>query len=572
MSDRYLPKIIKILPIVVLTLFSLSAVSDDLKPVPEEVKTGFDSINATDAIAHVEFLASDELEGRDTSSKGLRIAHHYIKSLYRIWGVAPAGDVANGQRTFEQSVELVRAEHLDKSCIEIKVDGSVNQLKLYRDFWLSRLGMIPGRIEGGIVFAGYGISAPELGYDDFAGVDIREKIVIVLAGLPGENIENSPFSNSDVRDRYNMFYGSYDNKVSALKERGAAAVLMVFVEKADPFDYFLWIHPPSKRRYKQGRAIESEEPFLYAPATVPDIQPVPLFKITERTADWILSKTGRKINDFKHEIDDSLKPHSIEVENTNAFIEVGAKISTLRDYNVLGMIEGSDPELKHEIVVIGAHLDHLGRTRDGYVFNGADDNASGSSGVLELAQAFALNPVKPKRTILFAHWTGEERWLLGSRYFVACPTIPLENIVACLNMDMIGRNITMERFEQQRNNPQYKSLGEVTPEVLQRMMVLIMSSQSPELTNIFKCTNEDHIGMICNTILTHSIPAGSDHEPFHRHQIPAAFIGSGSHDDYHTPADTSEKLDGDKMSRIIKLVYLVTWEVADRKERLEWLD
>jgi hypothetical protein len=554
--------------ITITAIFLLAASDDELKPVPEKLKAGFESITEADSMNYLAFLSADELEGRDTPSRGQRIARGYIASLYKLWGVAPAGDGEGDKKSYEQRIPVVIVEPGADNRLEVR-SGNVTRLFQYGiDFFPGRRSSFDGSIEAPVVFAGYGISAPELGYDDLAGLDLKGKIVVYMSGVPGDDNKESPFANPEVRRKYSGFGGTYD-KDAVLKERGAIAVANVMLPMQREGDFEAPRRPWGP--YKRDNYIESPDKEVSSPDLEALGDSLPGFMISERAADCILSGKNTTLAEIKKEIDTSLKPKSAAVDGLTIRIFVETKMTPNETANVLGIIEGSDPELKHEYIVIGAHLDHMGMTEDGYVFNGADDNASGSVGVIELAQAFALNPVKPKRSIIFAHWTGEEKGLIGSRYFAEFPTVPFDKIVACLNLDMISRSWSAEQLERMARRFG-ETLGGMkpTPEMAAKLFTVSLSAQSPDLNTIITEANKNYVGFMLFSRPSAQMSGGSDHAPFHQKKVPSVFFFSAMHEDYHQPSDTIDKVSGERMAKIIRLVYLTAYEVADMPERLPW--
>lgn len=288
-------------------------------------------------------------------------------------------------------------------------------------------------------------------------------------------------------------------------------------------------------------------------------------------AKSIFGGSGTTFEALKTDIDTRIKPHSLNIKGVKVKINLDIERTNTVSANVLAVIEGSDPELKDEYILIGAHLDHVGMNKEGYVFNGADDNASGSVGVLQAAKAFALNPVKPKRSILFAQWTGEEKGLLGSTHFVFFPTIPLKNIVACINLDMICTDTSMENLARSVNEV------EITKEELSQyeddpdtLLAAFTSSPSPMLADFYSQLSRDHLHLQPVPMSSYPMIGNSDHYPFAQRKIPSVFLFTMGNGFAHSPADTFEKANFDKMSRVVKLAYLLAFKIGDTVERIEW--
>jgi hypothetical protein len=538
----------------------VNAQTHELKEVPEHLKTGFDSITAEDSYNYVEFLASDELEGRDTVSTGLAISRRYIISLYKLWGVKPAGDPMDSSRSYEQTVPVVITKPKEGSRLEMLTETSIRIFQEDVDFFVGRSSRKPGVVTAPVVFAGYAFTSEEPAYDDFDGIDLKGKIVIYLSGVPGEKSGESPFAKKGDRpmSRWRMI-SQISKKIT---EAGAVAALEIQDSGIS-----------SQTRYISGKRIAPEYKRVSVPLLSADAVNTPMFRISKAAALEIFAHAGLSLEDICSRIDKTLKPHSKDLENIKLRITLDADLEAATTANLLGMIEGSDPKLKDEYVVIGAHLDHFGMKEDGYVFNGADDNASGSAGVLEVAQAFALNGTRPKRSVIFAHWTGEEKGLLGSRYFVKYPGFPNGKIVAYINMDMIGRSMSVESAKRMGR---YWGMNTddmpITEETMKNLVIASNSAQAPKLFELTTQFNVDHVGLFCPMLQSKELRGGSDHAPFHAAKIPAAGFFTGMHDDYHTPSDTVDLIEPEKMAKIGKLVFLVTYGIADADERITWKD
>ncbi|HUX07944.1 MAG TPA: M20/M25/M40 family metallo-hydrolase [Acidobacteriota bacterium] len=536
-----------------------------LKPVPDAVKAGFESITADDALNYVEFLSCDELEGRDTGLRGMRIARNYVASLFRLWGLQPAGDRVGDKQTFHQVIRMMEVVGSDCS-LEVSDGNKKTVFNQSPDISMGRGGSGTMEISAPVVFVGYGISAPDLNYDDLAGVDLKGKIALVINGIPGGEKKKTPFTDPKNSRRFSGYY-RFRAVAEALRERGAAAVMSVgdFDGRSRGVD--------GVSEYKQGSRIDSPNRRLIVPELNAASGSTMSTRISEQVADALLAGAGLKLDDIRAKIDDELKPHSQEIAGIEATLSVETEMKPITSGNVLGLIEGSDPELKNEVIVIGGHLDHLGMTEDGYVFNGADDNASGSAGVMEAAQAFALNPVKPKRSILFACWTGEEKGLYGSRYFVEFPSID-KKIIACLNMDMISRDWDPERLKMmaRRMGGAFADATDIDAETAKRVTTASMSAQSPELLEKTNRLNKDHVGLIYFPRSSVNLSGGSDHAPFHGANIPAIFFFAAMTEDYHQPGDTADKMNIEKMRDIIRLAYLTAFEIANQPETIGWTE
>lgn len=538
-------------------------VGQDRKPVPERWRTGFSSIRPEESYAYLEFIAADELEGRDTASVGQTIARNYIKSLYKIWGIEPAGDSRGGSSDYEQRIDVVEKKFGPQMRIEIKTGNTQSRFWFEKDF-SGNLGVdMPGVIKAQAVFAGYGLSAPDLGYDDFAGLDVKGKIVVVSTGKPGGMRKDSPFNFPENLARFAGRRTPAENCARLLADKGAAALLLVddsFGRVSNAGGYI---------RGNRVRSAGKRVTFLKL-STVDRM--VPFFWASSAVADSLFTQSKVKFSGAREKIDSSLKPNSFEIPGAEVTINLDIRRTNTVTANLLGKMEGSDPGLKNEFVVIGAHLDHIGKNENGYVFNGADDNGSGSVGVLQAAKAFVLNPEKPRRSILFAHWTGEEKGILGSAHFVHFPTIPLENIVACINLDMICTDTAMANI---RHGIEEYS---ITPEELARfendpstLLAAITSLPSQDMVELYTQLSRDYLNLQPVPLCSDPMPGNSDHWHFSRRRIPSVFFFTTGDGHAHQPTDTVERINAVKMSEIVKLAYLLAFKIADTTERPAWI-
>jgi Zn-dependent M28 family amino/carboxypeptidase len=276
-------------------------------------------------------------------------------------------------------------------------------------------------------------------------------------------------------------------------------------------------------------------------------------------ADAILGMAGQKIEDLKTKIEKNLKSQSRELPGVTFTVKSKAESKLVNCKNVVAYIEGSDPELKKEAIVIGGHLDHLGRRGD-YIYNGADDDGSGSVGVMEIAEAFAKNPIKPKRSIVFALWTGEEKGLLGSRYYVMHPFM---KTYANVNLDMISRTYTKERMLMMGR----RMGADVTKEMLEKIDVkkyvsFSFDAKTPVIGEIVRAANY-HVGLHINISASESASGGSDHAPFGMAGYPWSFFIAAMTEDYHQPTDSVEKVSVGLMEKIMRISYLLAFELAN---------
>jgi len=467
-----------------------------------------DTITECELKAHINFLASEELQGRETGTDSLKVASKYIEAEFAQSSVSSAP----GQKGYFQSIQL--SLRTLSGSPELSLPGSTStdngkkSFKNEKDFTV--LGFSgSGEVKAQVVFAGYGITAPENNYDDYAGLDVKGKVVLVLRYAPRFDEKGSPFGS---RSEHAYLHKKYENAM----KHGACAFLLV-----------------TGGKYTKDRSPSSS---FFPSAGAREESGVPALHISPAVASEILGK--RDLDQIEEDISKNFKPTSFQAGNVEVSVSVKMESSNAGARNVIGFIEGKDPKLSHEFIVIGAHYDHIGK-HGGNVFPGADDNASGTSSLLEIAEAFALSQKKPSRSIIFIAFAGEEKGLLGSGYYVEHPLVPLSETILMINLDMVGR--------------------------LEGDSVAIGGgSMSPVLEKICRdCASEEGL----QPRMSQTPGGGSDHVPFFASKIPSLFVITGGHPDMHTPRDTPDKINFAGMTKIAKMVYLIANAVATLPER-----
>ena len=506
-----------------------------------EWKFGSETISAEELKSIVYFLASDEMGGRDTDTEANRISSRYLAHQFELLGLEPKGD----DGTYFQYMTLVRAE----------LDGS-NRLELRREQSpLSKIGVLnedfypsnssaSSSVSAPIVFCGYGITAPELGFDSYSGVETKGKIVVLFNGLPGER--------GSFADRSTAEYDTEIYKITNAQNHGAVGVVFVYQNEHRSFSRAargVWPDKPATSRFNlKQRVSRVRIPVVYC-------NPLVLTSFLENDLDLL---------DLQEEIDKDLSPGSRSIPGIEMTLETQISRSETRVRNVLASLPGSDPELKEEVVIVGAHFDHVG-TRNGKVYNGADDDASGTAAVLEIAEAFALSPSKPARSLLFALWNAEERGLFGAKHYTLEPSFPLEKTVTLYQLDMIGRNQEVTNTKDRR----FRGMERQTAEENETSLHVIGHSYSEDLSKLVKRVNEVVELRLMFEMDQHrlNLIKRSDHWPFLVGGVPVLFFTTGLHPDYHTPEDTADKLNYPKLEKVTRLAYLCAWESATSSER-----
>ncbi|MDD8026081.1 MAG: M28 family peptidase [Acidobacteriota bacterium] len=560
------------------------------EPAPAEWKAGFDLLTPANVLAMLSFASSDWMEGRETGAKGFLMAADYAISLFKMWGLKPGGDMGPasfrfqdgqvtqtpGERTFFQAYSLREVEDIKGSLgLEVRKGDTIKK-RLFRsgvDFgWYSSGTM---DVTAPVVFIGYGIQESKIGWDELKGLNLKGKIVLVLSEAPGKDDPKSPFQAKELKDKYlptspavyTPGSPARYNKLTELAKLGPAAILVVSNAGQD-VDTF------KNLAVEKGRPVSTEQPFpkiysrrlslLGAPPEEYETAGSVTISVTREIADAILEGAGTTIDELKKKIETIRKPASAELPGTRLTLQAEAKTTLVKACNVVAILEGSDPKLKDEYLVIGAHYDGLGAS-DGNVWNGADDNASGSIGVLAIAQAMVMNPKKPKRSVVFCLWSGEEEGLFGSRFYVAHPLFPLAKTVGCINFDMISR--AYDDTTSQRPLRKYKIPGseELLKKIRPAFLAGAQTLQGGEFADWQRRLNAFvGLDLILDERAQGTSSAGSDHNPFDKAKIPYIYYDAASTTDYHKVTDSVEKVAGDLYAKIIRLGYLTACAVADK--------
>jgi Peptidase family M28/PA domain len=500
------------------------------------ISAGLDSIETPRLKADLTFLSSDAMEGRRSLERGSEVAIQWIASEFAKSGLKPVvGDsylqpVPLIEFTADRTASSLAIRHAGNSATYQAPDATVNFAN-------------ETNVTGAVVFAGYGISAPELGYDDYTGIDAKGKIVLIFNHEPQEMDDTSIFNG-----RGNTRYTNATYKTLNAQRHGAIAILSA----ADRNN-----HPDGGGRGGAGRGAGQAalRPRIPSEALVEGGAAIPVFTISAKVADTLFAAAGKSAAAVQSAIDRKPSPASFAIPDTR--VELHTVVSERRranSYNVVGFIEGSDPVLKNETVIFSGHFDHDGIGPQG-ILHGADDNGSGTVGVVELARAFAMNPIKPRRSLLFIVFAAEERGLLGSYYYVSHPLRPLATTRANINFDMIGRN--------EAADPRVQT--EISPDTSNELG-LIGTHYSPDYREVVERNNE-FVGLKLNykwdRDAVNNVLFRSDQYPFLQHDVPAIWWFTGFHPDYHQVTDTVEKINFEKMTKILKLAYLSGFEFAD---------
>ncbi|MCS7155468.1 MAG: M28 family peptidase [Bacteroidetes bacterium] len=492
--------------------------------------------------AHLEFLASDELEGRETATRGQYVAARYLASWFRRLGLEPIGDGG----TYYQHFDLVEQRLAE---VRLRLEGPAGAQEV-RSLPTDPDRLIPRAAgpdsTGGLVLAGYGIVDVQGGRDDYQGLDPRGKWVMVLDGEPHINGRSALTPNGEP----SVWARQWWQKAVAARQKGAIGVIVV--PEADRFEALkAEFREQAQRIGALSLAYQNRQPRA---SRFPPL----LYLHPEAAAELLRAVGGPDWQAYRRDPRPLGLPESVR-------LTVRFRVEPRRhtSQNVVGLLEGVDPVLKHEYVVITAHYDHVGigapdSTGD-RIYNGADDDGSGTVAVLELAEAFARAKAEghgPKRSILFMAVSAEERGLLGSRYYVDHPLVPLEKTVANLNIDMIGR---VDPKYERLGNPYYVYI--IGSNILSSDLHAIneqMNALTTKLTLDYTYNRQDDPNRFW---------ARSDHANFGEKGIPFIFYFTGTHADYHRPGDEPHKIHYEKMARIVQLILATTWNLANRPDR-----
>jgi hypothetical protein len=496
------------------------------------------TINKTNAYKHLSVLASDEYEGRETGKKGAWMAADYIRDYFKSLGLtAPV----NG--SYFQPIDMVT---YNLSGMQFSING---QAKEYgKDFVISSSTVALGGFNfntADIVFAGYGLD--KQGYNDFAGIDVAGKVVLVF-GNGDPTVKGGTPAPVDRAARRKMM-AAQQSKIQYLAEHKALAVIQID-PNLDNITEEMKVNYSGKGDVMLKTAVNTAK--LQGTKTLASI------RVSTATANELLKAAGTTVAALQEKINSTVKPASQTIKVAVAGKTAKDEVK-VRAENVLGFLEGSDPVLKDEILVITGHYDHIGLTTSGTdkVNNGADDDGSGTTGVLLIADAFvkAKKAGKgPKRSILFMTVVGEEKGLLGSEWYSEHPVFPLDKTITDLNIDMIGRV-----DEAHKDNPEY-------------IYIIGSDMLSSDLNATGIKANDDYIKMNLDMKYNNRTDPNqfyyrSDHYNFAKHGIPVIFYFSGVHADYHQPGDEVSKIDFDLLSKRAQLVYYTAWELANGAKR-----
>ena len=453
-------------------------------------------ITENEVLEHIKVLADDQLEGRFPGSKGSSRAINYIIRQFKAAGIEPAGESG-----YLQEFDFITGVSLGKD----------NYLNIEKTAYTNAVDYTPlafssaGEVSAPVVFAGYGLSMDEdsLKWDDYSGVDAEGKWVLIFRGDPEPDNPHSAFAR----------HAALRKKIVVARDNGAAGILFV---------------SPYQNQFEPEELIPRKVNHRFSNAGLPALQ------ITRAVADSLLLSVGASVKSIQEKIESTGKPYSFNIAETVS-AKIDLVVSSVEIPNIIGILPGNDPVLKNEYIVLGAHFDHLGYGGTGSgslqpdtvaVHNGADDNASGVAGIIELGERLAANRTALKRSVLLMCYNAEEEGLLGSKYFIKNPLVDLENIALMINMDMIGR---------------YND-----------KLVIGGVGTSPDFETLLNEFNRSHQ---LEVSFSSEGFGPSDHASFYLEDVPVLFFFTGTHEDYHKPGDDWNKINAEGEVHILNYVY-----------------
>ncbi len=486
----------------------------------EESKPRF---SAEEFRADVKFLSSDRLKGRGNGTRELGMAADFIAQRFREFGLRPAGDDGT---YFQHFLMTVGAKLGPQNSLAYGWGESRKKLALKKDFVPFGFSA-DGTFDAPLAFAGYGITASNLHYDDYEGLDAKGKIVIVLRHEPQEDDGQSLFSGKQLTT-----HSTFISKAINARNHGAGGMILV---------NDVGNHPDRKDQLVRfGRQVGPEEMRLA------------VVQVKVAVVDEWLKPSGRTLDELRQAIDKDLSNHSFVLKpSPHVVLTVDVKRNRKQVANVIGIVPGNGGDVSDQAIVVGAHYDHLGLGEqsslapnpEGKIHHGADDNASGTSGLLELARGLSRRGVELGRSIVFAAFAGEEAGLLGSTFYTNHPAVPLDRTIAMINLDMIGR-------------------------VTKNRLYVGGTGTSPGLRSLVEEANRS-VGFELRDFA--SGYGASDHMSFTVREVPVLFFFSGLHSDYHRPSDTWEKIDAEDGAKIVQLVANIVEELDRTAEKPQFV-
>jgi len=485
------------------------------------------------AKSYIEYLATDQFQGRMTLTPEYQKAAEWVAAKFKEWGLKPCGD---GGTSYFQKVPISRPVNVNVGSPAFSVDSRPFYID-DSDYTVNALSTAKTSVKAEVVFVGYGLSLPAKGLDEYAGIDVKGKIVLVYKGSP-ESFSKPRNFFSDETEKPPAPLGltaeetADTAKIKTAYEKSAAAILL---------------YNPDPAPMTGGMMVVMGGPQQAPAATLQITRNFLVFEPTDRIFRSIIKKASQE---SMSEYGKKIAAFRWDIRNKKSRSKATGVMASLKGYddikkytgdglNVIGKIEGTDPALKNQVIVLGGHLDHIG-SRGSVVMNGADDDASGVAVVMEVARVLSQGGFKPKRTIVFAGWCGEEMGLFGSNHFGAKPPagITMDQVVANFNLDMVGLGDNLDA-------PGALNFPEIYEKVIKR-------NQDPDVIAVVKPSTGG--------------PGGSDHSTFITKGIVSMALmtgGGGGHPDYHDSGDDASKIDAEILRKVSQFALQGTMNLAD---------
>ena len=513
--------------LVCFTILILLITFTNIQAQEKSLKDPANSITAEELKGHIYYLASDELEGRGTGQPGYKKAVEYACSQFRAAGIKPFLKDEKGNPTYLQTFDLRKIGYKSVAW-EVKTPMNKYHTADGEEIKASSLESFGTGQVMGAVFIGYGISEPEHGWDDLKGLDLDNKMVIMLTGVPKKN--GKPILPEKISKSYEGRSGTGKKFMKLRKNHKIFRYFFLHDSSSDLF----FKDPYDATSYFFVRHYDEKKPSLFDSSTMRKPTCITATKeMSEKVMEGQVYSPYNNPEDPLHGYKTfPMKDFHIKLDS----VPINEKIPS---WNVIGVIPGTDPELKDQYLMIGAHLDHLGKISY-MLYNGANDNASGSAGVMEVAEALAQKA--HARSILFCLWGSEEYGLLGSKSFVWDPPLNLDAVKLHINMDMIGRD-------------------DEEKEIQYDISIQGLEKHYPSLNEKIEKLNSKLVDL--NLLIVGDEPGRSDHLSFKDKNIPAFTFFSGIHDDYHTQEDDAEKIDYEKVMKTSRLAYYILETLAN---------
>ncbi len=488
-----------------------------LPPLEKQVQKAFNTIKKDDILQNIRKLSSFEFQGRGAGMPENRKAAEYVVENFRKAGLLPGGSAGSYYQSFK-----VLMGYKISSDMNVHIGGThIDNLKRGVDYVPVHIPNKKTHFSASYALVGYGITAPFLNFDEYSEVSVKGKIAIIFSGVPWDRKTQDWLIGMKKAKEFDTI----EYKAKNAEKHGAAGVIIV----NNPAGWRKQV-----RAAEQLRVLDTD---LFNGLTIP------VLHITRNLAAQITLLSLQELRSLALDIGEDRSPQSMFFPNHKIEYTASFTGNAWMGRNVIGILPGSDPKLKQEAVILGAHYDHLGLGIEGEIYHGANDNASGVSAIISIASAFRSLVKPPKRSIVFIAFDAEEIGRIGSAKYVAAPVIPIKNTVMMINFDMVGRNEPNE-------------------------VMAVATRSSPEIHRIHQEVNR-HIGL--DIVNPSSFRLGrSDHTAFYDAKIPIMYLFGRLDPDYHSPQDTWDKINPEKTEKIAKLAFLTALEVANRENRIQF--